>query len=215
MNETPSKRTEPKTASREHWRPVRFILIVLVMALVNWWVSRSHGQTMTPAEVRQNEAASSTIVSGVAAPPAAPQSADPSARAQWYFNYDQALGLADRERLPVLIYFSGDQTWCQWCQKLEAEVFQTDAFAAWSEGRVVLLEVRYPAAPRANDVRTIRTMRIIRQYQAWITGYPTVLVISPQEDVLGKIGYVPGGVHAWIQEAQPFVGQKDKIARVD
>lgn len=215
MNDSSLKRSQSSQPKHENWRPVRFIVILVVMALVNWWVSSSQGQIDPPAEYRLAATTADSDTPESMAPADALQSAESTNPLLWHTNYDQALELADRDRVPVLIYFSGDETWCQWCRKLESEVFQTDAFAAWAEGRAVLLEIRYPKMPRASDVRTIRTMRIIRRYKGWITGYPTVLIISPREDVLGKLGYVPGGVHVWIQQAQPFVGQKDKVAIAD
>ena len=113
----------------------------------------------------------------------------------------------------MLWYFAGDASWCPWCEKLEQEVFQTAAFAAWADDRVALFRIEYPRHPNAMTALERNNWNLIQRYRKYITGYPTVLFLTPDQQVVGKLGYQPGGALVWTAAAQPFVAKRDKLAQ--
>ncbi len=123
----------------------------------------------------------------------------------WCADFDVAVARARKENKDLLVNFTGSD-WCGWCMKLDAEVFRKPAFLDAVRDRYVLVALDYPRQQPAIDKvpDPKRNAEVAGLYG--VTGYPTVLLINPEGDVIATTGYVEGG-------AENYVAQLDSLAK--
>ncbi|MFK7765747.1 MAG: thioredoxin family protein [Mariniblastus sp.] len=119
----------------------------------------------------------------------------------WHESYDDAVAASLASGKPILADFTGSN-WCSYCVKLKKEVFETEEFKQWAPENVVLLELDYPRPSRQSAAIKKQNQRLKNKYQ--ITGYPTVLFLNPDGDVLGKLGY-QNNPTPWIKAANTIL----------
>lgn len=113
----------------------------------------------------------------------------------WMESYPEALAKAKASGRPILVDFTGSD-WCDWCQRLKEEVFNTQTFKAWSDANVVLLELDYPQAKPQSAELQKQNDELAKKFN--VEGFPTILVLDAQGAKLGQLGYERGGSAAWI-----------------
>lgn len=89
---------------------------------------------------------------------------------------------AVKENKLVLIDFTGSD-WCSACIQLRRNVLDNPDFLAYAGERFVLMEVDLPRRKDFAPVLRARNEAIAAHYG--IAGYPTILIINPQGEVLG------------------------------
>lgn len=105
---------------------------------------------------------------------------------KWLTSHPVAVKLAKETNRLILANFTGSD-WCPWCVKLQKEIFSTPAFRAWAAENVVLLEIDFPNAEQAPQLKT-QNAALKQQYG--VSGFPSVLVIDGAGKSLGKTGYL-------------------------
>jgi thioredoxin-related protein len=130
------------------------------------------------------------LFSSPAAPPAG-----------WTDDYDKAIEKAKAEKKNVLLDFTGSD-WCGFCMKLDKEVFDTPKFKEWAKKNVVLVQVDFPHKKLSQKL-VKQNADLKSKYPAG--GYPTVVIINPEGNVLTKqVGYAPGtGPDAYLEKLKP------------
>ncbi len=113
---------------------------------------------------------------------------------QWSTNYQESLTKAQAESKPVLLFFTGSD-WCGWCKRLEQEVFEKPDFAQEMGDKMVFVFLDYPMRFKLDPATAEQNKKLKEQYQ--VSGYPTVVLISPEGEQLGRTGYLPGGPRAY------------------
>lgn len=116
----------------------------------------------------------------------------------WIKDFDEAVQLAQEQGKNLLVDFTGSD-WCTWCIRLHDEVFQYDAFIEGTRDDFVLVYLDFPrsdaakaAVPNPDRNRELAQVHGVR-------GYPTVLLMSPDEVVFGRTGYQQGGVDKYLK----------------
>ncbi|MCG3179216.1 MAG: hypothetical protein BIFFINMI_01549 [Phycisphaerae bacterium] len=144
----------------------------------------------------------------VASRPALAEDA-PAAEAHWLTSVDEAFAESAKTGKPVMADITGSD-WCIWCQRLNAEVFRTDEFKKWAGEHVVLLELDFPKnTPQPAELKAQNAA--FKAKYAPDAGYPTLLFMTPQRDVIGAGGYVEGGPKPWIAAAEGVIAQWPKL----
>jgi protein disulfide-isomerase len=139
------------------------------------------------------------------------ESQDLGETAVWTTSFAEATEEARSRDLPILLYFTGGE-WCPWSRKLSSEVLETDEFAAWSADRMILVRAEFPKSKSLPAELTAQNHSLLTRYREHVSGLPTVLFLTPNGIVVGKMGYQKGGVIPWVHGAQAFVGKLDKLA---
>ncbi len=113
----------------------------------------------------------------------------PAFAAEWMTDLDAAKTKAAAENKAVLVDFTGSD-WCRYCILLKKNVFDTPEFEAYAADKFVLVEIDVPnnAARVGGPEKLAANQALCEQYA--ISGFPTILVLSPGNDVLG--GFVGG-----------------------
>lgn len=128
----------------------------------------------------------------------------------WIADFDEAVKLAKAEKKDLFVDFTGSD-WCGWCKKLDAEVFSKEEFLAAAKKSFVLVALDYPRAEavKAKVPNPQRNKELSEKYE--IQGFPTLLLMTPEGEVFGQMGYMPGGPAAFVPEMEKIVasGKKD------
>lgn len=126
----------------------------------------------------------------------------------WLTDYDKAKEMAKDKDRHILIDFSGSD-WCGWCIKLDKEVFQKDAFKAYADENLVLMLADFPRDKSKQGADLIRqNEKLAREFG--VRGFPTVFVLSPEGEVVGKTGYQAGGPEAYVEHIKAIISDAKK-----
>lgn len=123
--------------------------------------------------------------------------------ASWLTSFAQACKQAKASNKIILADFTGSD-WCIWCKRLKKEVFDTKEFQNWAVQNVILLEVDFPRKPQ-DDATRKQNAELAGKYG--IRGYPTILFLSSDGQVIGKSGYMEGGSKGWVANADRIIGK--------
>lgn len=113
----------------------------------------------------------------------------PAWAAEWMTDLEAAKAKAAAENKAVLIDFTGSD-WCGWCIRLRKQVLDTPAFETYAKDKFVLMEVDVPQNPKFDPVLRKRNEQLCEQFA--VEGFPTIMVITPQGEVVGGFsGFKP------------------------
>lgn len=109
---------------------------------------------------------------------------------QWTTDYQQAKQKSKSTNKPMVLFFTGSD-WCTWCHKLEDEVLKTDAFARAAGDQFIFVKLDFPRSTRLSPQVEAQNKQLASQFN--VKGYPTVVLIDSNENVLTTAGYAQGG----------------------
>jgi protein disulfide-isomerase len=125
--------------------------------------------------------------------------------AHWIESLAQAQEEAKTANKPVLALFTGTD-WCPYCVKLEKEVLSKPEFGDWAATNVILAKMDFPRKKKQTPDVKAANKAAAQKYR--IGGFPTVLFLSAQGEIIGQMGYEQGGAAPWIQKAQTLLEKK-------
>jgi protein disulfide-isomerase len=99
----------------------------------------------------------------------------------------------------LLMNFSGSD-WCGWCIKLDNEILSQPAFQAYAEQNVVSVMLDFPRRTRQEPAVKEQNERMMRHFG--VRGFPTLLLFSPEGELMARLGYEPGGPEALIRSIE-------------
>jgi thioredoxin-related protein len=122
---------------------------------------------------------------------------------EWQTDYEQALASAKAANKCVLLDFTGSD-WCGTCIQMKKIVFSKGAFLSYAKKNLVLVEVDYPRVKALPEKVAKQNERLLHQYEIEKSGYPTVILLSPDGKILGQLegynGERPADIIAWIEK---------------
>ncbi len=135
----------------------------------------------------------------------------PYKEVHWSTDSESAFGEAATEGKAIVAAFTGSD-FCPPCIALEKEVFNTEAFDAWSRENVILLKVDFPRHTRLPSDLMEQNTKLAEKYE--ISGVPTVLFLNDQGEILGIMGYEPGGAQDWIGRADQIITEARSMGKI-
>ncbi|MEM7791812.1 MAG: thioredoxin family protein [Verrucomicrobiota bacterium] len=120
----------------------------------------------------------------------------------WMTDFEAAKAKAKAENKPLLLDFTGSD-WCGWCIKLDKEVFSQDAFKAYAKDSLVLVELDFPRGKEQSDALKEQNKALAEKYG--IRGFPTIVVLSPEGELIEKTGYQRGGPDAYVDHIKEIL----------
>jgi protein disulfide-isomerase len=120
----------------------------------------------------------------------------------WMTSYDQAVKKSKETGRPILVDFTGSD-WCGYCMRLDAQVFSQKEFKTWAAKKVVLLKLDFPRRTAQPASLRRQNEALAEKYQ--IRGFPTVLLLKPDGNVIGATGYSPVGAAEWVKAVDHVV----------
>lgn len=107
------------------------------------------------------------------------------AEINWNTHYDKAVKEAQAANKPLLLFFT--EPGCRWCKKLNSESLSTPEFAQKAGNSFVFVKVDFPKGSHSNT----QNEELQKKYK--VRGFPTIILLSPDEQQIGITGYRPGG----------------------
>ena len=114
-----------------------------------------------------------------------------STPAGWTDDFEAAKAQAAKEGKLLLVDFSGSD-WCGWCKKLDREVFAKPEFLEGAKKDFVLVMVDSPNDKSLLSEKAAKqNPELLKKYS--VGGFPTVMVMDADGNVLETTGYRDGG----------------------
>lgn len=126
-----------------------------------------------------------------------------SSKLNWMTNYEQAVNRAKTEKKPLLLFFTGSD-WCGWCHKLENEALDTTDFADAVGDQFIFVMVDFPLKSPLEPKLTAQNKELQKRFD--IKGYPTIVLLDDQQQLIGTTGYKPGGGKSYADHLKKMVG---------
>ena len=123
----------------------------------------------------------------------------------WMTDFEAAKVKAKAENKPMLLDFTGSD-WCGWCIKLDKEVFSEAAFKDYAAAELVLVELDFPRGKEQSAELKAQNEALAKQYG--VRGFPTILVLSPEGELIEKTGYQRGGPEAYVEHIKGILAQQ-------
>ena len=120
----------------------------------------------------------------------------------WETDFAKASAEAKTSGKYMLLDFSGSD-WCGWCKKLDEEVFSRAQFKKYAADNLECVLVDFPKqAPQSKKLKE-QNKEMAAKYG--IRGFPTVLILSPSGDLVGKTGYREGGSASYVEHLKEMI----------
>ncbi|MGA2257219.1 MAG: thioredoxin fold domain-containing protein, partial [Thermoguttaceae bacterium] len=119
----------------------------------------------------------------------------------WQTDFKAAQAKAKEEKKYLLVDFTGSD-WCSWCIKLHNEVFDKEPFKAEAPKQFVLVELDFPHAKELSAELKKQNKELSEKYK--IEGFPTVLVLDAEGQVIARTGYREGGPEEYLKQLAEF-----------
>lgn len=109
---------------------------------------------------------------------------------EWVTDFNEATNIARSENKPIVAFFTGSD-WCGWCKKLDREVFAKGEFATNVGDKFVWFLADFPRNQhQATDIKN-QNKGLAQRFA--VKGYPTVIILDPNEKIVARTGYESGG----------------------
>ena len=129
----------------------------------------------------------------------------PRGSANWLTDFEAAKKVAASEDKPLLLDFTGSD-WCIWCIRLKDEVFTREAFTDYAEDELVLVELDFPRGKSQTEELKAQNAALAEKYG--VRGFPTIVLLSPDGDLIEKTGYRKGGPEAYVAHLKELLASK-------
>lgn len=120
----------------------------------------------------------------------------------WMTDMAAASATARENGKYLLLNFTGSD-WCGWCIKLKKEVLATSTFHTYASGNLVPVELDFPNRKKIPDETRKQNEALAEKYG--IRGYPTLLILSPEGELVEQTGYRPGGADAYVEHLRAII----------
>lgn len=128
----------------------------------------------------------------------------------WETDYAKAVTKAKAENKPMLVDFSGSD-WCGWCIKLDKEVFSKQAFKDYAKENLVTVLLDFPRdTSKIPEAQQAANQALMKKHG--VRGFPTVLIISPEGEVIAKTGYQAGGPEKYVEHLKELLKKPEAKA---
>jgi protein disulfide-isomerase len=131
----------------------------------------------------------------------------PNAELYWETNFEQAIKEAKKNDKKLLVNFTGSD-WCGWCKKLDAEVFSKPEFAEYAKENLILVKLDFPKRKQLPQAEQEQNNKLVRKYK--VKGFPAILLMDVEENVILETGYQYGGVAKYIEHLAAAIKDSEK-----
>ena len=122
----------------------------------------------------------------------------------WETDWKVATQKSKKNNQKLILVFSGSD-WCIPCIKLEKEIWEAESFKAYALENYVLLRADFPKRKKnaLSKEKQTHNDKLAERFNA--AGYfPLVVVISPEDKVLGQLGYEKSTPEKYIELINAF-----------
>jgi protein disulfide-isomerase len=122
-----------------------------------------------------------------------------SAEINWSTNYSASRQHAMTEDKPMLLYFTGSD-WCPWCKKMDSEIMTAPEFEEALGNSFIFVKVDFPRKKQQDE--ELKNQNKILKNQFEISGYPKVVLLDSNGNMIDKLGYRKGGAEHFAKKIE-------------
>ena len=134
----------------------------------------------------------------------------------WLTNYEEAVNKSKATSKPIVLFFTGSD-WCGWCNRLEEEVFDTQAFQQAAGDKFVFLKLDFPLYTQLDAHTNAQNKQLQKKYD--IRSYPTIILLDSDQQQIGMTGYKPGGGKTYaahvLKMVNDYTAYKGQMKNID
>lgn len=131
----------------------------------------------------------------------------------WTNDFKKSSALARSENKYMLLNFTGTD-WCSWCIKLQREVFSKNNFKKFANKSLVCVEIDFPKKTKQTEAIKKQNRKLKERY--WVNAYPTIIILTPDGKLIGKIiGYRGGGSGKYIEQLVEIINRSEGNPKKD
>jgi len=123
----------------------------------------------------------------------------------WETSYSTALKKAKESGKNLLLDFTGSD-WCGWCIKLDDEVFSKIEFKVYAKENLILVKLDFPKSIEQSKKLKEQNNALAKKFG--IKGFPTIIIIDSNEELIGQTGYQQGGPVNYVKHLKGIIGSK-------
>lgn len=123
---------------------------------------------------------------------------------RWITDFKEVKTIASESGRPILANFAGSD-WCYWCKKLDREVLSKPEFNSFAKEKLVLFLADFPRRKSQPETLKSQNEGLLRTYR--VPGFPTVLLLDAEGNVLARTGYQSGGPKAYVKHLETLIEQ--------
>ncbi len=123
-------------------------------------------------------------------------------KSPWLTSFAAAQAAARKGNKVIFVNFTGSD-WCGWCIRLNKEVLSQKAFLDYAGEKLILLKIDFPRRIPQTKEQRASNRALADKYG--IEGYPTILLLDAEGNVLAKTGYRRGGAGAYVKHLQQLL----------
>ena len=127
----------------------------------------------------------------------------------WQTNFEKASETAKKEDKFMLVDFSGSD-WCGWCVRLDEEVFSKPEFEKFAKENLVCVMLDFPQTTKLEKSLEKQNQALAKKYK--VRGFPTVLILNSNGEVVEKTGYQKGGPKKYVSFIKEVIQKNKKEA---
>lgn len=124
----------------------------------------------------------------------------------WTDNFETALTRAAEDGRYLLLNFTGTD-WCVWCHRLRDEVFVQAPFLDYAATALVLVEVDFPRKTELPETTRIQNAALDERFD--VSGYPTIVIVSPDNKEIGRLSYMQGGAKTFVRAVKKLIREAE------
>ena len=123
---------------------------------------------------------------------------------EWETDFTKASEAAKKDNKYMLLDFTGSD-WCGWCMKLDKEVFKKTEFKDYAKQNLVLVTLDFPhSKPQSKKIKD-QNKELAAKYK--IQGYPSIIILSPEGELVGQTGYQEGGPEKYVEHLKSIIAK--------
>ena len=120
----------------------------------------------------------------------------------WQTDVQKAIEMSKESGKPIFAFFT-DKEWCSWCKKLDRQILSQQPFIEYAKQNLILLELDFPRGRR-----DLPKDQLILARKFKIQGYPTVIVMDSETNLLGQTGFEYMTPEQYVSHIQSFINKK-------
>lgn len=129
---------------------------------------------------------------------------DVRAEVAWTEDYPAAAKQASEEGKYMLLNFTGSD-WCGWCIKLDKEVFTQEVYENFAGENLVSVKLDFPRRKQLSPGVVAQNDEL--QNKFGVRGFPTIIILSPEGELVEQTGYRRGGPEAYVEHLQEIIAK--------
>ncbi len=122
----------------------------------------------------------------------------------WNEDFEKASSEAKTSGKYLLLNFSGSD-WCPWCIKLDSEILSHEAFKTFAKENLVCVSIDFPRKKYQSQERKEENKKLMKKFK--VRGFPTVIILSPDGELIGTTGYRRGGPERYIVHLKEMINK--------